>query len=113
MHVCFCSLPAASSVSCWASVQHALCVPPDDTGTPPTPVSSVDEAVESCRKIGYPVMLKASWGGGGKGIRKVHSDDEVVAVFKQVQGEVPGSPIFAMKLAPIRCVHVPLFWGGY
>jgi acetyl-CoA carboxylase/biotin carboxylase 1 len=46
-------------------------------------------------------MLKASWGGGGKGIRKVHSDDEVTQVFKQIQGEVPGSPIFAMKLAPL------------
>ncbi len=34
------------------------------------------------------------------GIRKVHNDEEVRGVFKQVQGEVPGSPIFAMKLAP-------------
>jgi acetyl-CoA carboxylase/biotin carboxylase 1 len=36
----------------------------------------------------YPVMLKASWGGGGKGIRKVQSDEDVRAVFKQIQGEV-------------------------
>ncbi len=34
-------------------------------------VSDVDEAVAACARIGYPVMLKASWGGGGKGIRKV------------------------------------------
>ena len=34
-------------------------------------LGSVDEAVASCARIGYPVMLKASWGGGGKGIRKV------------------------------------------
>jgi hypothetical protein len=33
-------------------------------------------------------MLKASWGGGGKGIRKVHNNDEVRQVFKQIQGEV-------------------------
>ncbi len=32
---------------------------------------NVEEALVSCRKIGYPIMLKASWGGGGKGIRKV------------------------------------------
>eukprot|EP00879_Flechtneria_rotunda_P003437 GHRR01003666.1.p1 GENE.GHRR01003666.1~~GHRR01003666.1.p1 ORF type:complete len:1583 (+),score=615.48 GHRR01003666.1:404-5152(+) len=63
-------------------------------------IFSLDEAIESCQRIGYPIMLKASWGGGGKGIRKVHSDDEVRQVFKQIQGEVPGSPIFAMKLAP-------------
>jgi acetyl-CoA carboxylase / biotin carboxylase 1 len=35
-------------------------------------------------------MLKASWGGGGKGIRKVQSDEDVRAVFKQIQGEVRG-----------------------
>ncbi|KAF6253758.1 carboxyl transferase domain-containing protein [Scenedesmus sp. NREL 46B-D3] len=63
-------------------------------------VFSLDEAIERCQHIGYPIMLKASWGGGGKGIRKVHNDDEVRQVFKQIQGEVPGSPIFAMKLAP-------------
>lgn len=32
-------------------------------------------------------------------ILKVHNDDEVRALFKQVQGEVPGSPIFIMKVA--------------
>lgn len=47
-----------------------------------------EEAIKSCQQIGYPVMLKASWGGGGKGIRKVHSDEEVLQVFKQIQGEV-------------------------
>lgn len=34
-------------------------------------VHSVDDALAACARIGYPVMLKASWGGGGKGIRKV------------------------------------------
>lgn len=34
-------------------------------------IFSMEQALESCRTIGYPVMLKASWGGGGKGIRKV------------------------------------------
>lgn len=31
---------------------------------------------------------------------QVHNDEEIRTVFKAVQGEVPGSPIFAMKLAP-------------
>ncbi|XP_062200626.1 acetyl-CoA carboxylase 1-like [Phragmites australis] len=62
-------------------------------------VSTTEEAVASCQVVGYPAMIKASWGGGGKGIRKVHNDDEVRALFKQVQGEVPGSPIFIMKVA--------------
>ncbi|KAH9295974.1 hypothetical protein KI387_039562, partial [Taxus chinensis] len=62
-------------------------------------VYTTEEAVTSCQVVGYPAMIKASWGGGGKGIRKVHNDDEVRSLFKQVQGEVPGSPIFIMKVA--------------
>ncbi|KAJ7569509.1 hypothetical protein O6H91_01G081500 [Diphasiastrum complanatum] len=62
-------------------------------------VFTSEEAVTTCQAIGYPAMIKASWGGGGKGIRKVHNDDEVRVLFKQVQGEVPGSPIFIMKVA--------------
>jgi pyruvate carboxylase len=34
-------------------------------------VSTTEEAVASCQVVGYPAMIKASWGGGGKGIRKV------------------------------------------
>lgn len=44
-------------------------------------------------------MIKASEGGGGKGIRRVNIADEFSALFRQVQAEVPGSPIFVMKLA--------------
>ena len=62
-------------------------------------VYTTEDAVSSCQVVGYPAMIKASWGGGGKGIRKVHNDDEVRALFKQVQGEVLGSPIFIMKFA--------------
>ncbi|KAG2445384.1 hypothetical protein HXX76_000006 [Chlamydomonas incerta] len=75
-------------------------IPPDTYAAACIDTEDVEAAAAACRKVGYPVMLKASWGGGGKGIRKVSSDDEVRAVFKQVAGEVPGSPLFAMKLAP-------------
>ena len=34
-------------------------------------VCTTDEALVSCQTVGYPAMIKASWGGGGKGIRKV------------------------------------------
>lgn len=44
-------------------------------------------------------MIKASEGGGGKGIRKATSKKEFSSLFNQVQAEVPGSPIFVMKLA--------------
>uniref|UniRef100_A0A0E0B9J6 Uncharacterized protein n=1 Tax=Oryza glumipatula TaxID=40148 RepID=A0A0E0B9J6_9ORYZ len=62
-------------------------------------VSSTEEAVASCQVVGYPAMIRASRGGGGKGIRMVHNDGEVRKLFKQVQGEVPGSPIFVIKVA--------------
>lgn len=41
-------------------------------------------------KIGFPVMIKASGGGGGKGIRKADANDDFVALFRQVQAEIPG-----------------------
>ncbi|KAL3655269.1 acetyl-coenzyme-A carboxylase [Castilleja foliolosa] len=77
-------------------------------------VHTTEEAIASCQVVGYPAMIKASWGGGGKGIRKVHNDDEVKALFKQVQGEVPGSPIFIMKVASqSRHLEVQLICDQY
>ncbi|KAJ9167051.1 hypothetical protein P3X46_021733 [Hevea brasiliensis] len=77
-------------------------------------VYTTEEAIASCQVVGYPAMIKASWGGGGKGIRKVHNDDEVRALFKQVQGEVPGSPIFIMKVASqSRHLEVQLLCDQY
>ena len=40
-------------------------------------VGGVDEAVAFCRESGYPVMIKASAGGGGRGLRVVWSDEEL------------------------------------
>ena len=57
------------------------------------------EALECVKRVGYPCMIKASEGGGGKGIRKVNSDEEMVVGFEQVQAEVPGSPVFIQKLS--------------
>ncbi|KAL0482923.1 acetyl-CoA carboxylase [Acrasis kona] len=64
------------------------------------------QAVDSAKKIGYPIMIKASEGGGGKGIRKVHDDDEMRLGYQQVKQEVPGSPIFLMKLAHPSSRHL-------
>ncbi|XP_039717703.1 acetyl-CoA carboxylase 2 isoform X1 [Pteropus medius] len=62
-------------------------------------VKDVDEGLEAAEKIGFPLMIKASEGGGGKGIRKVESAEDFPVLFRQVQSEIPGSPIFLMKLA--------------
>nr|UXL88908.1 acetyl-CoA carboxylase-like 6 isoform 3 [Potamotrygon motoro] len=62
-------------------------------------VRDATEGLEVAGKIGYPVMIKASEGGGGKGIRKVDRADDFSNLFRQVQTEVPGSPIFIMQMA--------------
>ncbi|KAJ2960745.1 hypothetical protein NQZ79_g3986 [Umbelopsis isabellina] len=62
-------------------------------------VRTAEEGLASAEKIGFPVMIKASEGGGGKGIRKVDNAENFAQLFHQVQGEIPGSPIFIMKLA--------------
>lgn len=49
------------------------------------------------QNIGYPLMLKASEGGGGKGIRRVESADQLKDYFREVKAESFGSPIFLMK----------------
>lgn len=60
---------------------------------------SPQEGLEKARKIGFPIMVKASEGGGGKGIRKVDNEDNFTALYNAAASEVQGSPIFIMKLA--------------
>ncbi|MBL8572638.1 MAG: pyruvate carboxylase [Hyphomicrobiaceae bacterium] len=49
--------------------------------TPPLPDDG-EEVKRLAREVGYPVMLKASWGGGGRGMRPIESEDKLLdAVF--------------------------------
>ena len=50
-------------------------------------IETTDHAVEIARQIGYPVMIKASAGGGGKGIRVAHSDADMAEGFAAVKAE--------------------------
>ncbi|HYY10136.1 MAG TPA: biotin/lipoyl-containing protein, partial [Kineosporiaceae bacterium] len=51
------------------------------------PVDDLDAALSHARRIGYPLMLKAAAGGGGRGIRVVTSDAELTAVFERTRDE--------------------------
>jgi len=61
-------------------------------------ITSEEEAVEAANRVGYPVMLKASEGGGGKGIRMADNEAALRAAWPQVLNEVPGSPVFLVTL---------------
>jgi acetyl-CoA carboxylase biotin carboxylase subunit len=51
------------------------------------PVSSEDEARRIAREVGYPVMIKAAMGGGGKGMRLVRSEGELTAALRMARSE--------------------------
>ena len=56
---------------------------------PGTPVlRKLDEGLEAAHEIGFPLMLKAAAGGGGRGIRLVKRQDEFERVFTTAQNEV-------------------------
>ncbi|KIY63781.1 hypothetical protein CYLTODRAFT_493632 [Cylindrobasidium torrendii FP15055 ss-10] len=77
-------------------------------------VTTIEEGLASAEKIGYPIMIKASEGGGGKGIRMVSASDAFANSFQAVAGEIPGSPIFIMKLAgQARHLEVQLLADQY
>ena len=50
-------------------------------------IASADEALEWAKQIGYPVIVKASAGGGGRGMRVIRSGDELANAFHAAQSE--------------------------
>ena len=55
------------------------------------PIQSPEEAVEIAKRIGYPVMIKASAGGGGKGLRVAFNDKECFEGFSSCRNEARNS----------------------
>ena len=50
-------------------------------------VKTSDEALEIAHKVGYPVIVKAVFGGGGRGIREAHNDISLRNVFETAKAE--------------------------
>lgn len=50
-------------------------------------VATTEEAKKVAEKIGYPIMIKASAGGGGKGMRVVHKPEELESAFRAAKSE--------------------------
>ncbi len=51
------------------------------------PITNEDEAIEVARKIGFPVIIKASAGGGGRGMRVAHNEISLRSSIKAAQSE--------------------------
>ncbi len=55
------------------------------------PVKDEDDLVATVKSVGFPVMLKASSGGGGKGMRLVRSDEELMSSYRMAKSEASAS----------------------
>jgi propionyl-CoA carboxylase alpha chain len=81
-------------------------------------IDGPDHAVEIAREIGYPVMLKASAGGGGKGMRVVWNDDECRDGFERAANEARSSfgddRVFAEKfIEEPRHIEIQVMADGH
>lgn len=76
-------------------------------------VASAAEAKEAAARIGYPVMLKACAGGGGRGIRLITTPDELEAAYLQASAEAisafgDGSLYLEKYIYPARHVELQI-----
>ncbi len=94
----------------------------EEVGVPVAPwsrggVDTLESALASAEKVGYPLMLKATAGGGGRGIRKVTNADELVDAYQRTRDEAErafgSGVVFLEKLVTgARHVEVQLIADG-
>ena len=76
-------------------------------------LSSIEEAVKAGERIGYPLMLKACAGGGGRGIRLIREASELEEAYAQASGEAQaafgdGSVYLEKYIFPARHVELQM-----
>lgn len=72
-------------------------------------LAGVEEARKTAKKIGYPVMLKATNGGGGRGIRRCNDEGELLRNFDRVVSEASkafGSPEVFLEKCVVHPRHI-------
>lgn len=73
--------------------------------------NTTDEAVAAAKQIGFPVMLKAASGGGGKGMRLVHDASEMASAWERARSEAKkffGDDTVYLEKAIVRPRHVEI-----
>ena len=76
-------------------------------------VASLEEAKQAAQKIGYPIMLKACAGGGGRGIRLIQSESEIDDAYMQASTEAAsafgdGSMYLEKYIFPARHIELQI-----
>ncbi len=105
--------PPASAIRDMGSKTGARAIM-EKAGVPVVPggtASNLDDARAEARRIGYPVMLKASAGGGGKGMRLVMAEDELASAWDRARSEALkafGNDDVYLEKAIIRPRHVEI-----
>ena len=84
----------------------------------PDPLSGPEEALEKAKSYGFPVILKAASGGGGRGMRACWSEEEVAPAFELVRSEAKkafgNDAIFIEKyLVEPKHIEVQILADGY
>ncbi len=83
-------------------------------GVPVVPATgALPDDIDTCRaeaaRIGYPLMLKASWGGGGRGMRAINSEDELAPAIEVARREAAAAfgnnEVYLEKMV-VRARHV-------
>lgn len=83
----------------------------------PDPIKSPEEAIEIGQRVGYPLLVKASAGGGGRGMRVVNQESELRESLERAAAEASaafgdGSLYIEKYLSPVRHVEVQVMGDG-
>lgn len=83
----------------------------------PDPIKSPEEAIEIGKRVGYPLLVKAAAGGGGRGMRVVTQESELRESLERAAAEASaafgdGSLYIEKYLSPVRHVEVQVIGDG-
>jgi pyruvate carboxylase len=73
------------------------------------PITDRDEALKTARQLGFPLIIKAAFGGGGRGMRVVHKASELAGLLEEAQAEAGrafGNPAVFLEKYIARAKHI-------